>query len=125
MSAMARICPNDWWLALSIFAVLIMLGILLLWRHRQLMRQARLRAERAAHDLEANALQESMLQSGHGLILRFEAIARRLPPDHPIRQEIVAALDRAERVLEKGQGRAQNLRGDMGGTHGPDSSKTP
>jgi hypothetical protein len=102
-----------------------MLGILLYWHRRQMMRQARLKAERTAHDLEANALQESMLQSGHGLILRFEAIAKRLPPDHPIRRDIAAALDRAERVLEKGQDRAQNLRGDVGGTHGSDPSNTP
>ena len=125
MSAIARICPSDWWLASSIFAALIMLGILLHWRHRQTMCQARLRAERAAHDLEAKALQESMLQSGHGLILRFEAIAKRLPPDHPVRRDLAAALDRAERILEKGQDRAQNLRDDVGGAHGSDSSNTP
>jgi uncharacterized membrane protein YcjF (UPF0283 family) len=125
MSAIARICPSDWWLVIGFFTVLLMLGILLRWRHSQLMRQARLKAERAAHDSAANALQESMLQSGHGMVLRFEAIARRLPPDHPIRRDISAALDRAEAALEKWQNRAQNLRDDVGGPRGSDSSKAP
>jgi hypothetical protein len=125
MSVIARICLSDWWLVLSIFAMLLMLGLSLRWYRLQKMRQAQLRAARTAHDLEVNALQESMLQSGHGLILRFEAIARRLPPDHPVRRDLAEALDRAERVMEVGQDRAQNLRSDVGGSRDSNSSNTP
>jgi hypothetical protein len=72
-------------------------------------------------DSEAHALEESMLQSGQGLILRLEAIARRLPPDHPVRRDIVEALDRAEHVLEEGLDRAQHRRD----TSGPPPSSDP
>jgi hypothetical protein len=125
MSAIATICPNDWWLASGIVAVLVMLAILWRWRRRELIRKARSRAARTARELETKILQESMLQASHGMILRFDAIARKLPPDHPARRDIGVALDRAERALEIWQDRAQNLRDGADGTHGSDSSKTP
>ncbi|WP_250623026.1 hypothetical protein [Pinirhizobacter soli] len=107
-------CQNTWWFAACVMAVTLMLAALLLWRRRQRQEQARARAEQAVRDSAASAMEESMLQSGQGLILRFEAIARRLPPDHPTRRDLLAAIDRAERVLEKGLDRAQHRR-DGGG----------
>jgi biopolymer transport protein ExbB/TolQ len=103
-------CPTAWWLAASIVAVMVMLGILWRWRQRHLQRQAQSAAAQAARDSETHAMEEAILQSGQGLILRFEAIARRLPPDHPVRRDIDEALDRAEYVLEKGLDRAQHRR---------------
>jgi hypothetical protein len=112
-------CPSTWWIAASVAAVLLLLAVLWRWRRRQIRQQARSKAKQAAVEYEAHALEESMLQSGQGLILRFEAIARQLPPDHPVRRDIVEALDRAEHVLEKGLDRAQHRR-DAGAT--PSSS---
>lgn len=106
-------CPNFWLIVASVMAVLLMLAVLLHWRRRHVMQQARSKAAQRAMESEAQALEESMLQSGQGLILRFEAIARRLPPDHPVRRDIIEALDRAEYVLEKGLDRAQHRR-DIG-----------
>ena len=118
-------CPSIWWIAASVTVVLLMLAFLWRWRRWHIRQQARSKAKQAAMESEAHALEESMLQSGQGLILRFEAIARRLPPDHPVRRDIVEALDRAEHVLEKGLDRAQHRR-DAGGTSSAaDPSGTP
>lgn len=90
---------GGWWIAIGVGAVLLMLGTLVLWRQRQRARQA-----------GNHARQESMLQSCQGLILRLDAIARRLPPGHPARSDLVAVIARAEQVLEKGLHRAQHRR---------------
>lgn len=117
MQAIPWTCPTVWWIAFSIVAVLVMLAVLLRWHRRQVRHRARAEARRAAMESEAHALQESMLQSGQGLILRFEAIARQLPVDHPVRRDLSQALDRAEDILEKGMNQAQHRRDT-----GPDSS---
>jgi hypothetical protein len=116
MQAIPWSCPTVWWIAVSTLAVVVMLAILLHGRRREARHQARSEARRAAMESEAHALQESMLQSGQGLILRFEAIARRLPVDHPVRRDLAQALDRAEHILEKGVDQAQHRR-----DAGPDS----
>jgi hypothetical protein len=110
MQAIPWTCPAVWWVAASTLSVLVMLAVLVHWHRRQARHQARANARHAAIESQAQALQESMLQSGQGLILRFEAIARQLPIDHPVRRDIAQALDRAERVLEKGFDQAQHRR---------------
>jgi hypothetical protein len=112
-------CPSTWWIAASVAAVLLMLAVLWRWRGDKSGSRPARKPNRRRWNHEAHALEESMLQSGQGLILRFEAIARQLPPDHPVRRDIVEALDRAEHVLEKGLDRAQHRR-DAGAT--PSSS---
>ncbi|MBD8880826.1 MULTISPECIES: hypothetical protein [Rhodanobacter] len=101
--------------------MLLMLGALIRWRRRHARLEAQSRAEQAALKCEANAEQESLLQSGQGMLLRFEAIARRLPPAHPIRKELAEALDRAEQWLEKGLDRAQHRRENKGRDSKPDA----
>jgi biopolymer transport protein ExbB/TolQ len=115
MNVIPWTCPSFWLIVASVVAVLLMLSVLWHWRRRHVRQQARSKAAQRAVESEAQALEESMLQSGQGLILRFEAIARRLPLDHPVRRDIVEALDRAEYVLEKGLDRAQHRR-DIGAT---------
>lgn len=103
-------CPSSWLLIACAVGFTAMLIVLLRWRRAQARRLARSRADDDARDSAVTALQESMLQSGQGLLLRFEAIAKRLPPDHPTRRDLVEALDRAELILEKGLDKAQHLR---------------
>jgi uncharacterized membrane protein YcjF (UPF0283 family) len=103
-------CPAGWLAIACVVALLVMLAALLVWRRGHAKRLARSRADDDARDSAVTALQESMLQSAQGLILRFEAIAKRLPPDHPTRRDLIEALDRAELVLEKGIDKAQHLR---------------
>jgi hypothetical protein len=117
MRAIPWTCPGAWWmvaLVLGGVAMLAMLGALVRWRRRHAVLEAKSRAERAALECEANAEQESLLQSGQGMLLRFEAIARRLPAGHPIREDLAEALDRAEIWLEKGLDRAQHRRENRG-----------
>jgi hypothetical protein len=80
------------------------------WRRRESDLDVRMRAERAALDVTTDTLRESLLQSGQGLLLRFEAIARNLPENHPARHDLAAAIASAERVLEKGLDQAQDRR---------------
>lgn len=125
MCAIAWTCPGAWWVVASLLGVLgmlLMLGALVRWRRRHARLEAQSQAERAALKCEANAEQESLLQSGQGMLLRFEAIARRLPPAHPIRKELAEALDRAEQWLEKGLDRAQHRREHKGQDRKPDAS---
>ena len=103
-------CPSSGLLIACAVGLSVMLVVLLVWRRAQAKRLARSRADDEARDSAVTALQESMLQSGQGLLLRFEAIAKRLPPDHPTRRDLVEALDRAELILEKGLDKAQHLR---------------
>jgi hypothetical protein len=110
MQAISWTCPTVWWIAASALSVLVMFAALVHCHHRQARHAARSKARHAAMESEAHALQESMLQSGQGLILRFEAIARQLPVDHPVRRDIAQALDRAERILEKGVDQVQHRR---------------
>lgn len=103
-------CPSNWPWFVWVTGMLALLLGLLLWRRARTRRQLQSRVEDAARETAVTALQESMLQSAQGLMLRFEAIARRLPADHPTRRDLVEALDRAERVLENGLDKAQHLR---------------
>ncbi|WP_158884166.1 hypothetical protein [Rhodanobacter sp. L36] len=106
-------CPGAWWITASVVTMILMIGVLLRWRRHQALRSSRSRAEDIANAAAARSMQEFMLQSGQGLILRFEAIARQLPPDHPTRLDLIAAIDRAESVLEKGLDSAQHRRDGM------------
>jgi predicted RNase H-like HicB family nuclease len=101
--------------------MLLTLGALVRWRRRHARLEAQSRAERAALECKADAEQESLLQSGQGMLLRFEAIARRLPTAHPIRKELAEALDRAEQWLEKGLDRAQHRRDNKEESGKPDA----
>jgi len=103
-------CPSSGILIACAVGISVMLVVLLGWRRAQSKRLAGSRADDDARDSAVTALQESMLQSGQGLLLRFEAIAKRLPPDHPARRDLVEVLDRAELILEKGLDKAQHLR---------------
>ena len=58
----------------------------------------------------ARELHDTLLQSLQGLMLRFRAVAGRLPPDHVARRELDLALLRAEETLVEGRERVQDLR---------------
>jgi signal transduction histidine kinase len=51
-----------------------------------------------------------VLQGAYGLILRFQAVAERMPSSDPIRNTIEDTLVRAERVIAEGRMRVDGLR---------------
>ena len=62
----------------------------------------------------ARELHDTLLQGFHGLVLRFQAVADRVPPDHPARRPMDDALDHADEVLVEGRDRVRALRGAAG-----------
>ncbi|TPG52626.1 sensor histidine kinase [Sphingomonas glacialis] len=94
-----------------------MAGALLLWalysvRTRQLTARVRdrLGAQLAERERIARELHDTLLQGFQGLVLRFQAIANRLPPDSAMRPPMDEALNHAEAVLTEGRNRVSDLR---------------
>ena len=56
------------------------------------------------------SLHDTLLQAIQGLMLRFQAAAKRIPDDDPTRQMLERALDRADEVMAEGRDRVRNLR---------------
>ncbi|TGX55726.1 hypothetical protein E5A73_00920 [Sphingomonas gei] len=66
--------------------------------------------ERIARDLH-----DTLLQGMQGLLLRFQAVANRLPPDSALRGSLDQALDRAEAVIVEGRDKVRDLRSETAG----------
>jgi signal transduction histidine kinase/ligand-binding sensor domain-containing protein len=101
-----------WFRLLCIVATLSILWTLYLIRLRQMAAEIRARIEERLGEREriARELHDTLLQGVQGLILRFQAVAERIPAAEPARQMIEKALDRADEVLVQGRDRVKNLR---------------
>jgi len=101
-----------WFRSLCILATLSILWTLYLIRLRQMAAEIRARIEERLGEREriARELHDTLLQGVQGLILRFQAVAERIPASEPARQMIEKALDRADEVLVQGRDRVKNLR---------------
>jgi signal transduction histidine kinase/ligand-binding sensor domain-containing protein len=101
-----------WFRLLCIVATLSMLWTLYLIRLKQMAAEIRARIEERLGEREriARELHDTLLQGVQGLILRFQAVAERIPASEPARQMIEKALDRADEVLVQGRDRVKNLR---------------
>jgi signal transduction histidine kinase/ligand-binding sensor domain-containing protein len=62
----------------------------------------------------ARALHDTLLQSVHGLMLRFHFAAQTLPENAPARQSLETALVRAEAVYLEARGQVESLRDEVG-----------
>ena len=96
-------------------AVLLLLGLLwaaYLVRVRQLTARMRLRhEERTEERLRiARELHDTLLQSIHGLMLRFHYAAEVIPASEPAHGHLSVALAHADEVISEGRRRVQNLR---------------
>jgi signal transduction histidine kinase/ligand-binding sensor domain-containing protein len=82
-------------------------------RVEQVARQLNLRLDERIGERTriARELHDTLLQGLQGLILRFQAVYDRLPPDAPVRAAMDQALERADRVLIEGRDRVLELRG--------------
>ena len=113
---------TPWFVALCIVAVGAVLWVLYLLRLKELgiHIRSRLHERHLERERIARELHDTLLQSIQGLILRFQAVAERLPDDAAPRQEMERALDRADAVLAEGRNRVLDLRASS--TDGDDLS---
>jgi len=97
---------------LVVITFLFVLGVLYQLRLQQVARQMRGRMEERLAEREriARDLHDTFLQGVQGLILKFDAAAKQIPPHEPARQAMENALDRADEVMAEGRDRVRNLR---------------
>ena len=99
--------------ALAAAATLFALYLL---RLRQLAARLRARLDERHHEREriARELHDTLLQGVQGLILRFQAIANKVPRSEPLRDALETTLDRAEALVVEARDRVQDLRTGLG-----------
>ncbi|MDR0181958.1 sensor histidine kinase [Lysobacter arvi] len=107
-----RFTQTWWFIALCATAALGVLFVLYLLRMRQIAEQTRMRVEERHLEREriARELHDTLLQSVHGLVLRFQSVANRIPKDDPIRAVLEQVMDRADEVIVEGRDRVRDLR---------------
>ncbi|MEI4509216.1 two-component regulator propeller domain-containing protein [Sphingopyxis sp. CCNWLW253] len=103
---------SNWFMLLTILALCALLWIAYSLRLRQVTAgvRAALEARLAERERIARELHDTLLQSFQGLVLRFQAVADRIPPDQPLRPVVEQALDRADAALIEGRDRVRELR---------------
>jgi signal transduction histidine kinase len=97
-----------WFKVLGIGAGLLFCWSLYLLRLRQA--TAQIQARLSERLRIARELHDTLLQGFSGLVLRFAAAAKALPPNEPAHELMEKALDRADEVLLEGRLRVRNLR---------------
>ena len=101
------------WFKLACAALLIGgLYLLYFWRLSRMTARVveRMRARLDERERIARTLHDTFLQSVHGLSLRFHSIKARLPGNLEVQQQIDAALDAADAVVEEGREQLMDLR---------------
>jgi signal transduction histidine kinase/ligand-binding sensor domain-containing protein len=101
-----------WFKVLIGLAAAVLLGIAYRMRTNQLASRLKLRLEERIAEREriARELHDTLLQSVQGLIFRFQSVASQIPREHPTRNLMEDALDRADEVLAEGRDRVVRLR---------------
>ena len=102
-----------WFRLAGVAALAALLAAVYRLRLRQATRQVRMRMEVRLEEREriARDLHDTLLQSVQGLILKFDAVGKRIPREDPARQAIEETLDRADEILAEGRDRVRSLRG--------------
>ncbi len=91
-------------------AALLLVLFLLRLRQMTLRVRDRLHERHLERERIARELHDTLLQSVQGLVLRFQAVAEKLPLESQARSMIEKALDRADDVLIEGRERVHDLR---------------
>jgi signal transduction histidine kinase/ligand-binding sensor domain-containing protein len=110
---------TPWFTAICCLLVLTVLYMAYLVRMQYVTNRLKERLkERTSERIRiARELHDTLLQSIHGLMLRFHFATEALPPDEPARQSLQLALSRADEVIVEGRRRVQDLREEL-----PDSA---
>jgi signal transduction histidine kinase/ligand-binding sensor domain-containing protein len=105
-----------WFRSLCVLAVAGIIRLLYLLRLRQATAQiqARLGERLVERERIARELHDTLLQGFNGLVLRFEAVMKQMPPGVPARHMMESALERADEVLLEGRQRVRDLRSESG-----------
>jgi signal transduction histidine kinase len=104
---------SRWFYALCV-AMISGLFVLLFWvRLTQLSGRMRMQLEARMLEREriARELHDTLLQGFQGLMLRFQSVADRIPPEQPARALIEEVMVRGDEVLAQGRDRVRELRG--------------
>lgn len=106
---------TSWFYVLATGMALAALYLLYLLRVQHLTKRLRERlGERASERIRiARDLHDTLLQSIHGLMLRFHVATQKLPPDDPVRRSLEVALTRADSVYLETRKRVESLRDDV------------
>jgi signal transduction histidine kinase len=93
--------------------VLALLWLAYRLRMAQVAGRIRTRLEERLGEREriARELHDTLLQSVQGLVLRFQSVANKMPPEGPARGQLESALARADDIIAEGRNRVQDLRG--------------
>ena len=100
-----------WFRAASVIGVLALLWAAYQYRVRQVAAafDARLQERVNERTRIARDLHDTLLQSFHGLLFRFQAATNKLS-DSPVKQEFETAIDQAAQAITEGRDAVQNLR---------------
>lgn len=103
-----------WFKLLCLFGLGVLAWIAYALRLRQVTArlQSRFAVRIAERERIARELHDTLLQGFQGLVLRFQSVANRIPPEGGLRASIDDALDRADAVLIEGRARVRELRSD-------------
>jgi len=101
-----------WFISLCVVTALVLLMLYLRLRLQRYAVQLRLRLEErhSERDRIARELHDTLLQSIHGLVIRFEAVASQVPRGTPTRRLLDETLERAGEVIVEGRDRVSELR---------------
>jgi signal transduction histidine kinase/ligand-binding sensor domain-containing protein len=101
-----------WFIALCVVLTLLLFWLAYRLRMAQVASRIRTRLEERMGEREriARELHDTLLQSVQGLVLRFQAVANRMPPGEPSRAHLESALKSADEVIVEGRNRVRDLR---------------
>jgi len=103
-----------WFVALCVAAFMALLWALYQLRLRQLARQFNMTLEARVGERTriARELHDTLLQSFHGLLLRFQAISNRVQPGQ-IKEQLDSAINEAAEAITEGRDAVQELRASV------------
>jgi signal transduction histidine kinase len=106
---------RSWFTALCALVAVLLLWLLYQMRIRYVTFRIRDRLEQRVNERLriARELHDTLLQSIHGLMLRFHYATEELDEEHPARPALQTALQHADNLIVEGRNRVQDLRGEV------------
>ncbi len=113
------IYETTWFRVGVVTALALLLAAAYWWRLKQIAQQYNVRLDERVNERTriARELHDTLLQSFHGLMLRFQAV-RNMLPERPVEasEALEIAIDRAAAAITEGRNAVQELRSDRPGS---------